>query len=149
MSKFIYLFATGFGVGYLPKMPGTYGSILGVILFMLLTAVSFQVKAFFLFFMFFFGAMAAAKIEIKSGTKDNQIIVIDEIVGVWVTLLIAPEGVEWILASLILFRIIDIAKPYPIRKLESLKKGYGVMLDDLLAGVFAGIMLLIAKRLIQ
>lgn len=116
---------------------------------MLLTSVSFQVKAFVLFLTFFFGAMAAAKIEIISGTKDNQIIVIDEIVGVWVTLLIAPEGVEWILASLILFRIIDIAKPYPIRKLESLKKGYGVMLDDLLAGVFAGIILLIANRLIQ
>ena len=98
--------------------------------------------------MFFFGAMAAAKIEINSGTKDNQIIVIDEIVGVWVTLLFAPEGVEWVLASLILFRIIDISKPYPIRKLESLKNGYGVMLDDILAGVFAGIILLIANRLI-
>lgn len=148
MSKFIYLFATGFGVGYLPRIPGTYGSILGVILFMLLTSVSFQVKALVLLLMFFFGAMAAVKIETNSGTKDNQIIVIDEIVGVWVTLLIAPEGVEWILASLILFRIIDISKPYPIRKLESLKNGYGVMLDDILAGVFAGIILLIVNRFI-
>jgi len=148
LSKFIYLFATGFGVGYLPRIPGTYGSILGVILFMLLTSVSFQVKAFVLLLMFFFGAMAAAKIEIDSGTKDNQIIVIDEIVGIWVTLLFAPEGVEWVLASLILFRIIDISKPYPIRKLESLKNGYGVMLDDILAGVFAGIILIIANRLI-
>lgn len=97
--------------------------------------------------MFFLGAMAAAKIENYSGKKDNQIIVIDEIVGMWVTLLFAPEGVEWILASLILFRIMDISKPYPIRKLESLKNGYGVMLDDILAGVYAGIILLIANRL--
>lgn len=148
MSKFIYLFATGLGVGYLPRIPGTYGSILGVIMFMLLTSVSFQVKFIVLLLMFFFGAMAAANIEINSGTKDNQIIVIDEIVGVWVTLLFVPAGVEWILASLILFRIMDIAKPYPIRKLESLKNGYGVMLDDILAGVFAGIILLIANRFI-
>lgn len=148
MSKLIYLFATGFGVGYLPKIPGTIGSILGVILFMLLTSVSFQVKVVVLLFMFFLGAMAAAKIENYSGKKDNQIIVIDEIVGVWVTLLFAPEGVEWVLASLILFRIMDIAKPYPIRKLESLNKGYGVMLDDILAGVFAGIILVIVNRVI-
>lgn len=146
MSKLIYLFATGFGVGYLPKIPGTIGSILGVILFMLLTSVSFQVKVVVLLFMFFLGAMAAAKIENYSGKKDNQIIVIDEIVGVWVTLLFAPEGVEWVLASLILFRIMDITKPYPIRKLESLNKGYGVMLDDILAGVFAGIILVIVNR---
>lgn len=148
MSKIIYLFATGFGVGYLPKIPGTFGSILGVILFILLTSVSFQVKVVVLLFMFFLGAMAAAKIENYSGKKDNQIIVIDELVGMWVTLLFAPEGVEWVLASLILFRIMDIAKPYPIRKLESLKNGYGVMSDDILAGVFAGIILLIANRLI-
>ena len=98
--------------------------------------------------MFFLGAMAAAKIETDSGTNDNQIIVIDEIVGMWVTLLFAPDGIEWVIASLVLFRIIDITKPYPIRKLESLKNGYGIMLDDILAGVFAGIILLIVKRFI-
>ena len=129
-------------------MPGTFGSILGVIIFISLTTISIQVKTIILLLMFFFGVVAAVKIEIDSGTKDNQIIVIDEIVGMWVTLLIAPEGVEWMVASLILFRIMDITKPYPIRKLESLKNGYGVMLDDILAGVFAGVILLIAKRFI-
>lgn len=129
-------------------MPGTYGSMLGVILFLLLTSISFQIKGIILLLVFFLGAMAAAKIETDSGTKDNQIIVIDEIVGVWVTLLLAPDGIEWVVASLVLFRIIDITKPYPIRKLESLKNGYGIMLDDILAGVFAGIILLIVKRFI-
>jgi len=129
-------------------MPGTYGSMLGVILFILFTSISIQIKGIILLFMFFLGAMAAAKIETDSGTKDNQIIVIDEIVGVWVTLLLAPDGIEWVVASLVLFRIIDITKPYPIKKLESLKNGYGVMLDDILAGVFAGIILLIVKRFI-
>lgn len=129
-------------------MSGTYGSILGVLLFVLLTAISFQIKIIILVFMFFFGVIAAAKIEMESGTEDNQIIVIDEIAGVWVTLLIAPEGIWWIAASLTMFRIIDISKPFPIKNLESVKSGYGVMLDDILAGVYAGVILLMVERFI-
>ena len=129
-------------------MSGTYGSILGVLLFVLLTAISFQIKIIILVFMFFLGVIAAAKIERESGTEDNQIIVIDEIAGVWVTLLIAPEGIWWIAAALTVFRIMDISKPFPIKNLESVKSGYGVMLDDILAGVYAGVILLIVKRFI-
>ncbi|MCH8927656.1 MAG: phosphatidylglycerophosphatase A [Candidatus Marinimicrobia bacterium] len=129
-------------------MSGTYGSILGVLLFVLLTSVSFQIKIIILVFMFIFGAIAAAKIERQSGTEDNQIIVIDEIAGVWVTLLIAPEGIWWIAAALTVFRIMDISKPFPIKNLESVKSGYGVMLDDILAGVYAGVILLLVERFI-
>ena len=129
-------------------MSGTYGSILGVLLFVLLTAISFQIKIIILVFMFFFGVIAAAKIERESGTEDNQIIVIDEIAGVWVTLLIAPEGIWWIAAALTVFRIMDISKPFPIKNLESVKSGYGVMLDDILAGVYAGVILLMVERFI-
>jgi len=91
--------------------------------------------------MFFLGVIAAAKVEAESGVEDNQIIVIDEIAGVWVTLILAPAGLWWIAASLILFRVMDVNKPFPIKKLESLKKGFGVMLDDILAGVYAGLLL--------
>lgn len=129
-------------------MSGTYGSILGVLLFVLLTSVSFQIKFIILVFMFFFGAIASAKIERESGTEDNQIIVIDEIAGVWVALLIAPEGIWWIAAALTVFRIMDISKPFPIKNLESVKSGYGVMLDDILAGVYAGVILLMVERFI-
>lgn len=129
-------------------MPGTFGSILGVILFILFSEISLEVKVIILVLMFFFGAMAAYKVERDSGKEDNQYIVIDEIVGVWIALLIAPEGIIWIMASLILFRIIDISKPYPIRKLETIKRGYGVMADDLLAGIYAGGILLIVKSVI-
>ena len=129
-------------------MPGTYGSILGVLLFTSLISISIQSKVIILALIFFFGAIAAAKIEADTGVEDNQIIVIDEFAGVWVTLILAPIGLWWIAASLILFRIMDITKPFPIRKLESLKKGFGVMSDDIIAGVYAGLLLTAVERIL-
>jgi len=129
-------------------MPGTYGSILGVLLFISLISLSFQLKVIILGIMFFFGTLATEEIEKESAVEDNPIIVIDEIAGMWVTLMIAPAGIWWIAASLLLFRVMDVSKPFPIRKLESVKRGYGVMLDDILAGVYAGVILVAVERFI-
>lgn len=94
------------------------------------------------------GAYSALHIEKATGKKDNQIIVIDEIAGVWLTLSIIPAGTYYLIAGLLLFRLFDIWKPYPIRKLEQLKHGYGVMIDDILAGLYAGGVILIVSYLI-
>ena len=132
----------------MPMMPGTFGSILGTLTFLLIPIDSFLIKMIILVIILIAGAYSSFKIELATGREDNQIIVIDEIAGVWLTLSIIPGGTWFTLAGLLLFRLFDIWKPYPIRKLERLKYGYGVMLDDILAGLYAGLLILIFDKMI-
>lgn len=148
MLSYHYLVATGLGVGKLPMMPGTFGSILGTLAFLLIPTDSLLIRLIILVIILIAGAFSSFKIEMITGKQDNQIIVIDEIAGVWLTLTIIPGGTWFSLAGLLLFRLIDIWKPYPIKKLEKVKYGYGVMLDDLLAGLYAGLLILIVNNMI-
>lgn len=148
MLNYHYLVATGLGVGKLPMMPGTLGSILGTLAFLLVQIDSFLIKMIILVVILIAGAYSSFQIEKATGREDNQIIVIDEIAGVWLTLSIIPGGVWFTLAGLLLFRLLDIWKPYPIRKLEKVKYGYGVMLDDMLAGLYAGALILIFDEMV-
>ena len=132
----------------MPMMPGTFGSILGTLTFLLIPIDSFLIKMIILVIILIAGAYSSFKIELATGREDNQIIVIDEIAGVWLTLSIIPGGTWFTLAGLLLFRLFDIWKPYPIRKLEKVKYGYGVMLDDILAGLYAGLLILIFDKMI-
>ena len=141
MKSIHYLFATGFGVGNISPMPGTYGSLLGAALFLLVPVNQFSIKIAAILIVILFGAYAASIIEMETGVTDNNIIVIDEIAGMWITLLFVPMQLWWIISAIVLFRILDIVKPYPIKKIERLKGGYGVMLDDIAAGIYAGIAL--------
>ena len=129
-------------------IPGTFGSILGALAFLLMPTDSFLIKMIILIIILIAGAFSSYKVEIATGEEDNQIIVIDEIAGIWLTLSIIPGGTWFPFAGLLLFRLFDIWKPYPIRKLEKLKYGYGVMFDDILAGIYAGVLILIFNRLI-
>jgi len=135
-------------VGKLPVMPGTFGSILGTLAFLLLPTESFLIRMVILIILLIAGAFSSFKIEIATDITDNQIIVIDEIAGVWLTLSVIPGGIWFSLAGLLLFRLFDIWKPFPIKKLEKVKYGYGVMLDDLFAGLYAGLLILIISNLI-
>jgi len=135
-------------VGKLPMMPGTFGSILGTLAFLLVQIDSFLIKMIILVVILIAGVYSSFMIEKATGREDNQIIVIDEIAGVWLTLSIIPGGIWFTLAGLLLFRLFDILKPYPIRKLEKVKYGYGVMLDDILAGLYAGVMILIFDEMV-
>ena len=148
MLNYHYLVATGLGVGKLPIIPGTFGSILGTLAFLLMPTESFLVKMIILIIILIAGAFSSFKIEIATGEEDNQIIVIDEIAGVWLTLSIIPGGAWFPMAGLLLFRLFDIWKPFPIRKIEKLKYGYGVMFDDIIAGLYAGGLILIVNSVI-
>ena len=148
MLNYHYLVATGLGVGKLPLMPGTFGSILGTLVFLIIPTDSFLIRSIILVAILIAGAFSSFKIEIATGKPDNQIIVIDEIAGVWLTLTIIPAGIWFSLAGLLLFRLIDIWKPFPIKKLEKIKYGYGVMLDDLLAGLYAAVPIIIFNNVI-
>jgi phosphatidylglycerophosphatase A len=118
----------------MPYAPGTFGSAVGFFVVALLTPGSIQLIIFFLL-IFLLGMWAAHSTEKLLG-KDSGHIVIDEFCGYLISVLFIPEGISYLLAAFILFRIFDILKPPPIRKIEEIVAGgAGIMLDDVLAGI--------------
>ncbi len=148
------------GVGYMPLAPGTWGSAIGVGIYLLLRAVSTEVFAFatargwnlpplesfrttsellLLIVISIVGIWAASRTEPLLGRKDPGAVVVDEVAGQLVTFLFVPWDSGWwaIVAGFLAFRLFDIWKPYPIHRLEALESGLGIMADDLLAGAYA------------
>jgi len=133
------------GVGYLPLMPGTYGSLVAVGIFLGLTQLAkgnvlvVVVLAAILAFTFA-GIWASSRTEELSGRKDPGKVVVDEVAGQLISLFPLTLFGRWstpaVIISFILFRFFDIVKPYPARRLEALKGGPGIMCDDLVAGVY-------------
>lgn len=155
------LAVTTFGVGYLPLAPGTWGSAVGVGIYLLFgfleetisaasgakgwteTAITAWVHAgnLILFLLFcLLGIWAAGRATSLFKHKDPSQAVVDEVIGQLITFLFIPFTTSWklILAGFLLFRLFDIWKPYPIDSLQNLPAGIGVCADDILAGVYAG-----------
>ena len=150
LDRLAYGIATGFGAGFAPVAPGTFGSAEGVVLFVAINALislrfhlaprwALTVLIAINVAVFFIGVWASSRTCEITGIKDPSIVVIDEVSGQLIALtpLILVPSLEGLLAAFVLFRTFDIFKPYPIRKLESFGGGLGVMADDALAGVFA------------
>jgi phosphatidylglycerophosphatase A len=136
------LVATFFGVGYLKPGPGTWASLATVILWAVASALvplSIRPAATILAALLatLVGIPAATRVARASSLKDPQFIVVDEVAGQLVSLLAVPLAWKSFLAGLILFRLFDITKPFPIRRLERLPEGTGIVLDDLAAGAYA------------
>jgi phosphatidylglycerophosphatase A len=146
MNYFILLMATGFGVGYSPIVPGTLGTLLAIPIYYLLSSIAFPLYELTLIGFFFFSSWVSNQAERYWGKKDDQKIVIDEIMGFLVTMLWVPKTIPFIVAGFVLFRFFDILKPFPIRRLEQIKSGFGVVLDDVLAGIYANIILHLILR---
>jgi len=143
MFSIYKLIATALGAGYLPKAPGTWGSVLAVIICIvlhhfLLLSNSLLITLTIIFTII--GTWATYKLEPMWG-EDPSRVVIDEVIGIWITLLFLPYSMTTFVLALILFRIFDIWKPLFIRKLEKIPYGIGVMADDILAGVYANLVL--------
>lgn len=142
------LIGTGFGTGFSPVAPGTAGALLAsaiwIILHHLLAFSSLWWSTLFLVVAFTFaGIWAADKLEPYWG-EDPSRVVVDEMVGVWIPLLAVPDNRHWlwyVLAAFCLFRLLDIFKPLGIRQMESIGGGTGVMMDDILAGIYSLIIL--------
>jgi phosphatidylglycerophosphatase A len=127
------LTATFFGAGRLKPGPGTWGSLATVIVWALASSrIPVAAAAVTLI-----GIPAATLVARSSGLKDPQFVVIDEVAGQLVTLIAVPLAWKTFLAGLILFRVFDIWKPFPIRRLERLPEGTGIVVDDLGAGLYA------------
>lgn len=148
-TDYLALSLATFGVGYLPLIPGTLGSLAGVGIFLLFAqfvggSALFALVLVFTLAVTLSGIWAATRTEELAGRKDPGKVVVDEVAGQMLallplTLLTVSPPARGVIFSFILFRLFDIFKPYPARRLERLKGGYGIMCDDLVAGVYAAV----------
>jgi len=137
-SNPVHLLAFGLGSGATPKAPGTAGTLAAVPLYLLLQPLSAISYLLVVVAMFVVGIWLCGKTSKDLGVHDHGGIVWDEWVGLLVTLWLAPPGWLWVLPGFALFRIFDILKPWPIGWLDrQVSGGLGIMLDDLLAGLYA------------
>jgi len=139
MRKLVLFIATGAGSGYAPIASGTFGSAVGLILYGLLVCVSPLAMLVGTVVLIPIGVWAADRAEKLFGREDDGRIVIDEIAGMLISLAFLPVGLEVALVGFFVFRLFDIVKPPPVRQMESLHGGFGVMFDDVLAGVYANL----------
>ncbi len=139
MRNFILFVATGAGSGYSPVAPGTVGSAVGLLLYLPLAGLGGAVYLALVGGISLLGVWAAGRAEALFGQRDDGRITIDEVAGMLLSLAFLPCRLEVVLTGFLLFRLFDIAKPPPLRAAESLPGGWGVMTDDLLAGVYANL----------
>jgi len=139
MRSLALLLAQGFGVGRVAWAPGTFGTLLAVPLYLVILPLSPVPYLLVVMGLFAAGVWICGVAGRSLGATDHPSIVWDEIVGFLVTMFAAPQGVWWVVGGFALFRLFDIWKPVPIRYLEQrLDGGWGVMVDDVLAGIYAG-----------
>lgn len=148
MSALARVIATVFGLGYAPKAPGTAGSLGALVVAWLLYTYAGAGPLWFgtlAVALTIPGIWAAGAVAKETGRKDPQIVVVDEVVGQWVALAGASHlnWKSW-LAAFALFRLFDIWKPAPVRQLEGLPGGFGIVADDAMAGFYAALVLLAA-----
>ena len=168
---YLALALTTFGVGYIPGAPGTYGSLVGLGIYLFIginlaeaaehglrtgtnfshiVSLHFALVAVVFSSFVFLGMWASSRSTAIFGTDDPHEAVVDEVMGQIVTFFFIPFTTDWklILAGFVLFRLFDIWKPFPIDDLQRLPKGLGICGDDLVAGVYAGICLSVVYAII-
>jgi phosphatidylglycerophosphatase A len=147
LSNPVHLLAFGFGSGLLPRAPGTAGTLAAVPIVMLIGYFGATVHALCALAFFCAGIYICGYSARSLGVHDHPGIVWDEITGFAITMLAVPLTWYWLLSGFALFRFFDIVKPWPIREADhSLKGGLGIMLDDVIAGIFAGVILYALDR---
>jgi len=138
----VLFLATGFNVGNIPFAPGTFGSILGLALCFVLAGLKLPVAVVCIGLFIAAAVRIAAEAEKLLKKKDPGCIVIDEIAGMAVTLVGLPFNLTTVLIGFIIFRFLDISKPFPIRALDKhVSGGWGIVIDDVVAGIFANLLL--------
>jgi len=141
MSKTIaILFGTFFGIGYLPFIPGTFGSMAGVVLFYLFNANT-AAYILFTFILIILGILIGRKIEEIFGRKDPPCVVIDEVAGMLLALVFIKPDIKLVILGFVFFRLLDTLKPYPAGRLQGLRGGLGIVTDDVVAGIYTNLIL--------
>ena len=138
LSNPVHFLAFGFGSGLAPKAPGTFGTLAAIPLYLLLSQLSLPVYIVVLVLASLLGIWLCGKTAKDLGVHDHPGIVWDEFCGYWLTMLAAPSGWFWIILGFALFRLFDIWKPWPISLADKhVPGGIGIMVDDLIAGLYA------------
>ena len=138
----IHFLSLGLGSGLSPFAPGTAGTLMAVLLYIPLSMLPLTLYIAVLIVGSLVGIYLCEKTSNKLGGHDHPAIVWDEFLGFWLTMLFAPSGWMWIVVGFVLFRLFDIWKPWPISVIDhKVKGGFGIMLDDLVAGAYALVVL--------
>lgn len=138
----VHFLAFGFGSGCGPVAPGTWGTLVAVPLFMLMSSLPWPLYMGITVVLLAVGVWLCGRTAQDLGVHDHPGIVWDEIVGYLVTMSFAPPGLVWMVVGFVLFRLFDIIKPWPIRRLDQeMPGGLGIMLDDVLAGIYGALAL--------
>lgn len=148
MTRVALLIATSLGVGYAPIAPGTFGSAAGLVLWWLLPH-TIVVQATAILVLFALGSWSGTVAERHFGKTDPGQVVIDEVMGMLITLFLNPVGWMGAVAGFLLFRVADVIKPFPADKLEALPGGIGVMADDGMAAIYANLVLRAALHFLR
>ncbi len=140
-SRLARLIATGFGSGYAPLAPGTAGSAVAALLLVPFAGRDPRLLGIACLALYPLAVWSAGVVASRTGAKDPGIVVIDEVLGMWVSLLGLPLTLANVAAGFLLFRLFDVVKPPPCRALERLPMGHGIVCDDVMAGVYANLTL--------
>ncbi len=136
--------AFGFGSGLAPFAPGTFGTLAAVPIYYLMALLTWPFYLMVLVVTFVLGIYLCEQASQNLGVHDHGGIVWDEFVGLWLTLFLIPNQWYWVLLGFVLFRFFDIVKPFPIKWLDKkVKGGFGIMIDDVIAGLFAWAVLMV------
>jgi phosphatidylglycerophosphatase A len=142
----LYFIAFGFGTGTIPFAPGTFGTLIAVPIYLLMARLSTIPYLILLLVIIAASVWICSKVTKEIGVEDHQGMCLDEIVGYLVTMFGVPFGLGWVIAGFVLFRIFDIWKPWPINLVDrNVHGGLGIILDDVIAGIFSCIILLLVS----
>lgn len=141
--------ASVFFIGYLPLIPGTFGSIAGVCLFYLLQGSGWLIYFLCILFVIALGLLTSGRMEKLLNKKDPSCVVIDEVMGMLIALSFLPADLKIVFLAFLIFRILDTFKPYPAGRLQNLPGSAGVMVDDLIAGIYTNIVLQVILKLVS
>jgi phosphatidylglycerophosphatase A len=151
LKRAALILATWFGCGYFPWGPGTVGSLAGVLIAAAVNSYLGGTRQFLFgitFILFMPAVWAATKTAEITGRKDPGLVVVDEVLGQWVTLWgVSSLKAGSFVAAFLLFRLFDIWKPWPVRQMEQLPRGYGIVADDIAAGIYGALILYIGGAL--
>ncbi len=134
----LHLLSLGFGSGLAPVAPGTFGTAASILPYLFLARLELHYYMALVLLAFTCGIYICGYTSDTLGTHDHSGIVWDEFVGFWITMIAAPSGWWWIALGFVLFRFFDIVKPWPVKLADTkMKGGFGIMIDDVLAGLYA------------
>jgi phosphatidylglycerophosphatase A len=141
MNKIIIFFSSVGYLGYIKRAPGTFGSLAGLLLWLFFMPDSIAIQLSSLLAIFIISIFFSSLAENIYNTKDDQRIVIDEVAGMWFSLALLPKTFLFFLLGFLLFRLFDIKKPWVIKSVQEFKSGFGVVIDDVSAGLIVNFIL--------